>query len=182
MLFDVNLSNKWLTIDQIISSIQEKDINFKNIWKINLMKNNIELSDMMYLNLFRNVINLNLSYNNIGDIWVIWVIWLINLEVLKIQHCNITDIGAKLIWEYLDNLQVLDLSWNNITDDSIEYLSTLENLDTLNLSNTKIIWEKLEYLLRIPEFKHLLIKWNKLSEKWYKNLIHLKAKWIIVEI
>ena len=109
-----------------------KNVNFKELEKLNLSSNNI-ISDIKVLENvnFKELKELDLSENQISDIKVLENVNFKELKKLYLKQNQISDIK---VFENVNfkELKVLDLSWNKISD-----IKVLENV---NFKELKILY------------------------------------------
>lgn len=133
-----------------ISALKQKeygnlDVVYQDIDLINiegdLEISGYRLSDLSGLELCQNLTGLDLSNNNIYDIWMLSQLVLI--EELNLSLNRISSIAAL---ETMTHLRILDLSFNDI--ERIDSLYNLENLEVVNLIRNPIREEQLRPLRR----------------------------------
>jgi internalin A len=105
------------------------DNDLKNIRR--LIGVGYEISSLQGIELLENLIEIDLSENNIEDLTPLEP--LKSLQILKLKNNNIDDITSLI---YLDQLNIVDLSFNEIK--TIEALTYLPNLDYLYLEGNEI--------------------------------------------
>lgn len=82
------------------------------------------IESIVGLELLENLIELNLSYNNIKDLSSLED--LESLQILKLSHNDISEINSLI---YAKKIKILDLSYNEIVEiNALDYLSDLEYL------------------------------------------------------
>ena len=149
-----------LNLDEIIVDLSGKNIGDK------------ELDLITELN-FKNAKELNFSNNNIKDISKFGKLKAPNLKKLGLSFNSINDISKiDKIASNLTNLEVLDLSNNQIENADILKKKIFEKIKEINLENNKIVKEEIESIKRIiketinknREFK-LVYRFDKLEEK-----------------
>lgn len=96
-----------------------------------LIGTNHDISNLQGIELLENLIEIDLSENNIEDITPLEP--LKSLQILKLKNNKVKDITSLV---YLDQLTIVDLSFNEIK--TIEALTYLPNLDYLYLEGNEI--------------------------------------------
>lgn len=149
--------------------------NFNSLTSLNLSNNCITDDGVDYLvqsNIFSNLTNINLSYNQIEKQGAknISLAESQGLQILNLRNNNVSDEG---VWEIsrrnLYNLMELNISSNNISWKGAQYLSSgnLNNLEVLNLYGNNIEDIGVNYLTYggYRGLRVLDLSWNKISEK-----------------
>jgi Leucine-rich repeat (LRR) protein len=110
---------------------------------IKLSLRNMNISDISFLEMFPNLISLDLSFNNIKDLEPIN-----NLKKLKKLNISYNLFDSVKGLENCTNLEQLYMVFNNISD--ITELKYLSSLKTIDLENTEVksidILDELKYL------------------------------------
>ncbi|XP_052678812.1 toll-like receptor 4 [Crassostrea angulata] len=128
-LYHVDCSNKGLT---------EMPFNFtdKDIYSIDLSQNNIrKVTTTKYYS--RTLKQMNLSHNALRNLSKYSFNWIPYLEVLDLSYNNLTMSNTSLpnlVFQYLNNLKVLNLSHNDVIDTdhyNAEIFRHTESLETL---------------------------------------------------
>jgi hypothetical protein len=107
--------------------------------------------------------------------WMRHLAGLSNLESLDLSFDEVTDDGLRHL-ENLVGLQSLCLSYTQVTDDGLRHFSRLVNLETLWLNYTKVRGRGLEYLLRLPRLHMLFLAGAKLDASALPYIRRLKSK------
>lgn len=87
-----------------------------------------------------------------------------NLEILGLHNQSITDEGVKYIVK-LKRIRDLGIVECQLTDKGMEYIGKLENIEELDLSNTKITDEGLKYLRNLKKLQVLTLMYTKIGDK-----------------
>ena len=109
--------------------IKHKTFKFKNIpsqFYNQIRKLRVGGCDNIDFSLFNNLIELDISGNNLEKKDAQHISKLINLQKLDIWNNNLGDEGAKHL-SNLNHLQILDISDNNLGDEGAQHLSKLIN-------------------------------------------------------
>ena len=119
---------------------------------------------------YLNDLNLkgNLGYLFITKEFINLPFNLSNLKTLEAPNCDIVNIPG--YFKNLNNLELLNLSYNNISD--LTNLSDLKNLEILILSHNNI--SEINALLSLKKLHSLLLSHNNISEINEINLPNLK--------
>lgn len=124
----------WSSIIEILSSLWPS-VDQLDLWSNNLSSSNMILSSSSKHDSFtRHLRLLKLSHNCFSDIdWLQKVGMIENLVELDISNCGIISIDiSSSISSRLENLEILNLSYNNLNDwRSISSLNSLKNLRSL---------------------------------------------------
>ena len=98
---------------------------FKNLKELNLSYNR-ELTDISVIQYLKNLKELNLHNNKIKNISVLKN--LIKLKILDISSNPIKNIS---VIQYLTELKILDIGYLELKSDQIQYINSLNNLEEL---------------------------------------------------
>ena len=113
--------NLFKTIENIYNSLIEKEIEINTLENFENVKNTEQITSLLFMNQkidnFKNLFNKSL----------------INLKVLSLQNTRINDLSPLLNCN-LENLHFLDLSYNQLDNNSIDIFRKIE-LNKLNLLN-----------------------------------------------
>lgn len=151
---NIALYNKWLSIVpdfwEHLSWTWADDIS-----SIDLSWNQITTLDWNKFEVFKNLKEINVSFNKINKI-----INLDKLKSIKIFHWVQNSISNTDWFENLKKLQVLDLSFNQIV--SIDSLAESTALININLAHNKII--DVTPLSKLEQLSKLKLEFNSISD------------------
>jgi hypothetical protein len=120
--------------NQIINRI--KNVFTSKLEHLNMSKNKLTNLEMFNNeNIFNNLIDLDLSYNNIEEINTLMMGKFPNLKKINLSHNKISNIKCMEKEIFLNNLEELDLSNNNIRE--LNRIN-IENLKFLTMTNNEI--------------------------------------------
>ncbi|WP_425363674.1 hypothetical protein [Candidatus Tisiphia endosymbiont of Hybos culiciformis] len=111
-------------------------INNSNITGLNFENNSLGTEMAQKISQLSKIINLNLSFCNIGDDGIITIVnSLANLVDINVEGNYITDTGANAIVNYLPNITSLNIAYgNNISCDKLKEIATAHS-NTLTMFN-----------------------------------------------
>ncbi|XP_055298619.1 toll-like receptor 3 [Sitodiplosis mosellana] len=108
----------------------------------------------------RNVASLHASHNQIRHVYI--ENGISNLKSLKLASNNLTNITG--IFEHLNSLETLDLSYNYVGKLNISTFAKLTNLEHLNLGHTNLSNINFGTFFHQKELKSLDISYNNLNK------------------
>lgn len=136
------IEQNWDMFTKKFKNIEDFDVSLANadnlppsFWKLTNMKQiNASHNELRRLPIFASAIrNADFAFNNIHDFHVSLRM---PIESLNLSHNHISSIGRS--YQYLTELQTLDLSYNEITTISSYLLDDCPKLKFLNLENNQI--------------------------------------------
>lgn len=151
----------------------EEDLHyFENLIGLDLSDNRVRLEQLKNL---KALLDLNLSYNRIGEIPLLQAGSFPNLEVLNLSYNKLSHTSVLSLYN-LQKLRVLDLTANELQELPHD-LSKLTALEDLNLSanlfsnSQHSIPAAFKYLSGLPHLKRLNISRNKFT-KFHSELLN----------
>ncbi|XP_078689913.1 uncharacterized protein LOC144921118 [Branchiostoma floridae x Branchiostoma belcheri] len=129
----------------------------KTLEILRLAGNPLNMSDLSSLRAAPTILELDLA--NIGRLSKRALLPLENLTNLNISNCSLTSVP---ILRHLVTMQVLDLSWNNITVLPPEAFSTMTELTHLRLSNLNLSSVEPNAFAGLISLQHLSLENNQL--------------------
>ncbi|XP_078608002.1 uncharacterized protein LOC144879965 [Branchiostoma floridae x Branchiostoma japonicum] len=130
----------------------------KTIEILRLAGNPLNMSDLSSLRAAPTILELDLA--NIGRLSKRALLPLENLTNLNISNCSLARVP---ILRHLVTMQVLDLSWNNITTLPPEAFSTMTDLTHLRLSNINLSSIEPNAFAGLSSLQHLSLENNQLK-------------------
>src|SRR5262245_32887268 len=109
------------------------------------------------MELFEDIIAVNLSLRPATDVTMEYVGHLSSLEVLSLSRTQVTDAGLAHL-KGLTRLKTLVLSDTQVTDAGLKHLEDISSLEFLYLENTRVSDAALENFARLTSLKELLLK------------------------
>jgi hypothetical protein len=107
------------------------------VWMVNASGPSIADTDLIGLNVLRDIEDVNLTSTQITDDGLVHLTGLVNLEVLVLDQTYITDKGLAHL-KGLTNLRVLSIRQTNITDKGLAQLEGMKALLGLHLTETRV--------------------------------------------
>ena len=158
-LISLNLKNNKITNLEPL-----KRVLFKSLSNLNISNNNISNIDVFAKVPFKSLDKLNLSSNSITDLEIFKNVPFKNLSNLNISDNQITDPKSALDKLNLPNLNVFDLSHNDISDISGLSSNIYQKLKLLNLGKNQI--KNIDILNRVHflDLNILLLYDNKIKD------------------
>lgn len=102
-----------------------------------------------------------------------------NLEILGLHNESITDEGIKYLLG-LKKLRSLGIYECQLTDKGMEYIGQLENLEELDISQTKVTDEGLKHLKGLKKLKELILSDTAITGEGFKYLKELPNLRVLV--
>lgn len=165
----LDLRTKWLTsIPDLCKLVKWTKYEY-DIWSIDLADNSL-ISIDNWFSCFKNLQELNLSFNKIAEIKNLNDLTFI--KKLDLWNNEITEV------KWLDKLKTLEslhLWYNKITD--VNNLENLSNLTSLKIQHNNI--DNISWLQKLYNLEELKMEFNNLDDEDLKNIKDLKKLKII---
>ena len=116
-----------------------------------LYLNDTNINNLEFLENLENLTYLDLSRTSIKDSSLIHFKSLKNLKTLRIDETEIGDQGVKYIHQFCKEMSRFSLSYTNITQKGVVYISDLKSLSVLDLEGTGIQGKSIEPISKLPQ-------------------------------
>nr|XP_023028547.1 leucine-rich repeat-containing protein 15-like [Leptinotarsa decemlineata] len=171
-----NIEHKIINIDLSSNRISTMNFCISEFVSVNVSRNLLKsLGKISCSNTNSRLISLDMSFNNISELFSDSFINSTQLKILNFQHNNISSLPIGL-FSHLSNLEDLNLANNSLEQFYHGILEGLEKLRILDISNNKFITIK-RYLHSLVNLRELYIQRNKIksldSEQLIRDLPHL---------
>ncbi|TKJ41944.1 hypothetical protein CEE36_07770 [candidate division TA06 bacterium B3_TA06] len=125
-------------------------------------------SDLRNIARLKNLKELGLSGEGVGDAELEYIANLENLRVLTLEGTSVTDSDLTYL-KGLPNLRKLELSYCNLTDQGLKHIGTLEGLRELYLGGNQITDAGLDHLKGLIELQKLGLWETKVTSYGYEE-------------
>lgn len=142
-------------LDLSVNKLEEFNTSCISDTDLNLIINDNQLEKLT----LRKVVSVHASHNQITHIYI--EDGINNLKSLKLANNNLTNITG--IFEHLNSLETLDLSYNYVGKLNISTFANLTNLEHLNLGHTNLSNINFGTFFHQKELKFLDISYNNLN-------------------
>ncbi|XP_074025811.1 uncharacterized protein [Leptinotarsa decemlineata] len=150
-----NIEHKIINIDLSSNRISTMNFCISELVSVNVSRNLLKsLGKISCSNTNSRLISLDMSFNNISELFSDSFINSTQLKILNFQHNNISSLPIGL-FSHLSNLEDLNLANNSLEQFYHGILEGLEKLRILDISNNKFITIK-RYFALSCEFKRIV--------------------------
>ncbi|XP_031108758.1 toll-like receptor 13 isoform X3 [Ipomoea triloba] len=131
---------------------------------------NITDSGVFYLKGLRKLVLLNMEGCHITAACLDYLSDLPSLQYLNLCRSSLKDAGCEKFSTALGNLEVLNIGYNDITDECLTHLQGLTKLESLNLDSCRIGDDGLANLAGLVNLKNLELSDNKIESDGIQHL------------
>lgn len=138
-------------------------LQFKSLTKLNASHNNFVTLDFTFLNFVQNLIELDLSYNEIQSIFGNITDQNIKLAIINLSHNELKYLEEDKFYG-LTNLKELDLSYNRIYFIQAHTFKFNQNLEVLRLSNNPLLGFDCHYFSSVKQLASVTVTFDRIEQ------------------